>query len=217
MFERLFGKKSTSPLIEGAFDDISSMLRKSSEMLRLASLALFDNKPLAVDLDSMDDSVDAGERMVRRSVLEHLAFSPDRDLVTSLILVSMVQDAERVGDFARGLAGLERFARGPRSGPFCERLKALSLRLEPLFGLCETGFRRGDVETSKRVLADADAIKEEAGQVVADVAASDLAADQAVVYSGAARILSRIASHLGNIATTVFQPYDNIRHTDEEA
>ena len=49
------------------------------------------------------------------------------------------------------------------------------------------------------------------------VAASDLGADLAVVYSGAARSLRRVGAHLANIASSVVQPYDRIRHGDEEA
>jgi hypothetical protein len=38
----------------------------------------------------------------------------------------------------------------------------------------------------------------------------------AVVYSGAARSLRRVGAHLSNIASSVVQPYDRIRHGDEE-
>ena len=64
----------------------------------------------------MDDVVDDGERMVRRTILQHLTVNPQQDLVASLILVSMVQDAERIGDFARGMAELIDLARSPREG-----------------------------------------------------------------------------------------------------
>jgi hypothetical protein len=36
-----------------------------------------------------------------------------------------------------------------------------------------------------------------------------------VVYSGAARSLRRVSAHLSNIASSVVQPYDRIRHGDE--
>jgi phosphate uptake regulator len=48
------------------------------------------------------------------------------------------------------------------------------------------------------------------------VAESDLSADMAIVYASAARILRRISAHLSNIASTVVQPYDRIRHGDED-
>jgi phosphate uptake regulator len=98
MFERLFRPAARSPLIEAAFRDMAIMLDQAERMLGLALSALLEGRPLEVDLEVLDDVVDEGERSVRRSVLEHLSFDPSRDLVASLVLVSMVQDAERLGD-----------------------------------------------------------------------------------------------------------------------
>ena len=216
MFRGIFGGSQRSPLIEAAFDDISSMLRHSSRMLDLALAALLDNQPLERDLDEMDDPVDESERMVRRSVLEHLSFNPQQDLVASLVLVSMVQDAERIGDFARGIGEIVPLARSPRSGAFADRLRGIAQELRPLFEETEDGFRNDDPERARAVMEKASALKAELQEFTADVAASDLTADMAVVYASAARILRRIGAHLSNIASSVAQPYDRIRHGDED-
>jgi phosphate uptake regulator len=170
-----------------------------------------------VDLDEMDDSVDEAERMVRRSVLAHLSFNPQSDLVASLVLVGMVQDAERIGDFARGLAELVPLARSPREGPFADRLRGVVETLRPLFELCEEAFRRDDKEKGREVMARNVEMKAELKAFTHDVADSDLTPDMVVVYAVAARILRRIAAHLSNIASSVVQPYDRIRHGDEDA
>lgn len=216
MFEGIFGGGQRSTLIESAFEDISSMLRHSGKMLDLALAALLDNQPLERDLDEMDDAVDEGERMVRRSVLEHLSFNPKQDLVSSLVLVSMVQDAERIGDFARGIGEIVPLAHSPRSGPFADRLRGFADELRPLFGETERGFRDDDAERCRRVMEKASELKGELQTFTADVAASDLSADMAVVYASAARILRRVGAHLSNIASSVAQPYDRIRHGDED-
>lgn len=217
MFERFFGKATGSTLIEAAFDDVSSMLQQSARMLDLALRALLENEPLEVDLDHMDDRVDEGERMVRRTVLEHLSLNPEQDLVASLVLVSMVQDAERVGDFARGLGELLPLARGPREGPFAERLRIIVDEIRPLFSLTEEAFRNDDAEKALVVVATHRRVKLQLKDYTAEVAASDLGPDMAVVYSAAARILRRVGAHLSNICSSVVQPYDRIRHGDEEA
>jgi phosphate uptake regulator len=216
MFERLFRPATRSPLIDSAFRDIGQMLDQAQRMLDLALGALLEGKPLLVDLDELDDVVDEGERMVRRSVLEHLSFDPSRDLVASLVLVSMVQDAERLGDFARGIPELLPLARHPRSGPFCDELTALGRRLGPLFDLTKQAFVEDDPEKGRRVMATASELKTAFLDYTRRVAESDLTADMAVVYSGAARSLRRVGAHLSNIASSVVQPYDRIRHGDEE-
>lgn len=216
MFKGIFGGAQRSPLIEAAFDDVSSMLRHSGRMLDLALAALLDNEPLERDLDEMDDPVDESERMVRRSVLEHLSFNPQQDLVASLVLVSMVQDAERIGDFARGIGEIVPLAGSPRTGPFADRLRRCAQELRPLFEVTEEAFRKDDPESARKVMDKASELKARLQDYTAEVAASDLTADMAVVYASAARILRRIGAHLSNVASSVAQPYDRIRHGDED-
>lgn len=214
MLERLFGPKR-SVLIEAAFEDVSKMLRQSLKMLDLATAALLDNQPLDVDMNSLDDTVDQGEQMVRRSVLEHLSFNPQQDLVASLVLLSMVHDAERIGDFARGLTTLVPLAKSRREGPFADRLRVFANRVRALFTLCEEGFRQDDRVKARAVVEQVEQLKVDLHEFVVDLAASGLTADMAVVYFGANQMLRRMASHLGNIASTVVQPFDRIQHTDQ--
>jgi phosphate uptake regulator len=216
MFERWFGTGEKSTLVEAAFRDVSTMLKQSARMLDHALATLLDNAPLEVDLENMDDIVDEGERMVRRTVLEHLSVNPRQELVASLVLVSMVQDAERIGDFARGLAEAATLAKSPRSGRFADELRDLADRLLPLFDLCEMAFREDDVESARQVMGAHTQLKSDFTEYLGRVADSDLTADMAIVYATASRILRRIGAHLSNIASSVVQPYDRIRHGDEQ-
>ena len=217
MFERLFGMGRPSILLEAAFRDITSMLEQSGRMLDHSLSVLLDHAALEVDLERLDDVVDEGERMVRRRVLEHLTVNPSKDLVASLVLVSMVQDAERIGDFARGLAEVAGLAKGRREGPFADELRALAGRIRPLFETCDQAFRADDPEEARRVVVAHREIKADLIRFTRTIADSELTPDMALVYGSAARILRRISAHLSNIASTVVQPYDRIRHGDEEA
>lgn len=217
MLESLFGSDRQSTLLDSAFRDVSGMLQQSAKMFDHAIAALLDNIPLEVDLHDLDDVVDEGERMVRRTVLQHLSVQPDKDLVASLVLVSIVQDAERIGDFGRGLAELVELAGSDRLGPIRDRLKIGGDRVRQLFDECEVAFREDDSERARAVVQEARELKEQFKAITRDVAASDLSADLAVVYASCARILRRIAAHLSNICSTVSQPYDRIRQGDEDA
>ncbi|MCH9652109.1 MAG: hypothetical protein K0U98_28025 [Deltaproteobacteria bacterium] len=218
MLKKLLGlEPSSSTLIDAAFNDVRDMLEQSGKMLDYSLASLLDNQELSVDLEQMDDSVDNSERMVRRSVLEHLSFNPQQDLVASLVLVSMVQDAERIGDSARGLAELIPLAGSSRGGEFADRLKKIAGRIRPLFDLCSEAFQEESPDKGREVVAEAAACKQQLKDLVRDLASSSQSADMAVVYSGAARILRRTGAHLSNIASSVVQPYDRIRHGDEEA
>ncbi len=216
MFEKIFGS-GESGLVTSAFADVSSMLRQSARMLDAAIPAVLDNEPLTVDLDAMDDVVDEGERMVRRTVLEHLSVNPSKDLVASLILVSMVQDVERVGDFARGLAELVPLAKSPRGGVYADGLREIYGKVRPLYEMTEKAFLGDEAGIAQEVVEAQKGIKADLFEYTSSLADSDLSADMVVVYSGAARILRRIAAHLSNLCSSVVQPYDRIRHGDESA
>jgi phosphate uptake regulator len=217
MLKGLFGSDDRSTLVDSAFDDVTVMLQQSAKMLELSVAVLLENAELDVDFESMDDVVDESERMVRRTILQHLAVNPRQDLVASLILVSMVQDAERIGDFARGLAELVRFAKRPRSGPFAEELLEHSQMLPKMFEATEQAFRNDDSELAMKVIDTHRELKPKLTAFTERVAESDLTADMAIVYAAAAKIFRRIGAHLANICSSVIQPFDRIRHGDETA
>ena len=216
LLERLFGTGEPSKLVKAAFRDFSSMLEQSARMLDLALAALLDNQELEVDLDEMDDAVDEGERMIRRTILEHLSVNPQQDLVASLVLISMVQDAERIGDFARGLAELLDLAKSPRSGPFADELREIAQNIRSELGRCESAFQADDVEAARQLMRQHAQTKIALNAYTERVASSNLSADMAIVYASAARILRRISAHLSNIASSVVQPFDRVRHGDED-
>ncbi len=216
MLKELFGLGKPSPLIEAAFRDVTRMLQQAGDMLDHSLAVLLDNRELEVDLERMDDVIDEAERMVRRSILEHLNVSPRQDLVASLILASIVQEAERIGDFARGLAGIAALAKEPRGGPFADELRTLAIRVRPLFELCEEAFREDDDVMARTIMVTHRELKAELTGYVRKIADSDLTPDMALVYGISATMLRRISSHLSNITSTVIQPFDRIRHDEEK-
>jgi len=128
----------------------------------------------------------------------------------------MVQDAERIGDFARGLAELLQLAKSPRSGPYADDLREIASAVQAQFETCERAFREDDVELARQVIIQHTRTKPALESYTARLADSDVSADMAIVYGAAARILRRISAHLSNIASSVVQPFDRIRHGDED-
>ncbi|MGD8327931.1 MAG: PhoU domain-containing protein [Acidobacteriota bacterium] len=216
MLERLFGPTAQPTLIASAFTEFSGMLQQAAKMYDLALAALLDGVPLEVSLHEMDDAIDDAEASIRRTVLEHLSLNPSRDLVASLLLISMVQDAERIGDFTRGLGDVRELARHAVDGPLAEELRAISARVRPLFDRCDKAFCDDDADAARVVVDSHIEIKAELSEYIAHVAASDESADMAIVYASTARNLQRVSAHLSNIASTVIQPFHRIRHDDED-
>ncbi len=215
MLEKLFRLSRPSSLIESAFRDVIGMLQQAGRMLDHSLDVLLDNRELDVDLESMDDAIDEAERMVRRSILEHMTVSPRQDLVASLILASIVQEAERIGDFASGLAKIAALAKGPRSGPFADELRTLAMGVRSLFEQCEEALLEDDSVMASAIMVTHGELKAELTHYLHEIADSDLTADMALVYGSSATMHRRIGSHLSNIVSTGIQPFDRIRHGGE--
>ncbi|HSR68771.1 MAG TPA: PhoU domain-containing protein [Acidobacteriota bacterium] len=216
LLESLFGS-GQSEFLDICFSELGEMVEQSAKMYDLALAALLDNQDLDKDLEEMDDVVDEKEAEVRRRIVEHLAINPAKDLVATLLLGNMVNDAERLGDYSRGLAELIPLARSPRQGPFAQRLKDLSSQLRPLFPRTIEAFKHDHPRQAQEVMADCRKMKSRFLDYTNEVASSDLSADMAVVYASASRMMRRTSSHLSNLASAVCLPYHQIRRDDEDA
>ncbi len=200
------------PLITDAMGAVETMLRVSGEMLAAALAHLLDNEPLEMDLSERDCEVNEAEQEVRRLVTEHLAIDPERERVLSLILVSAVQEAERVGDLAKSLAAAASLADAPRLSPHVEPLRALRDRLLRLVDDTHEGFVRGDAAAARRVTQEHREVKTIVADYLQTLAhAADVSSNEAVVLALSVRMMGRISSHLSNIVSSTLVPFDQIR------
>lgn len=216
LLERLFGS-GKSEFLDLCFQELGEMVEQAGSMHDLAVSALLDNVSLEKDLEEMDDFIDRKEADVRRRIVEHMALNPSKDVVATLLLGNMVNDAERLGDYARGLAELVPLARSRREGPFAQRLKDLSSDLRPLFGRTVEAFQKDLPGQAREIMGECRRLKSEFLDFSREVAGSDLSADMAVVYASASRMMRRSGSHLSNLASAICLPYHQIRRDDEDA
>lgn len=210
LFSFFTGKQP--PLIDDALRAIDAMLKVSGEMLEAALACLLDNEALEMDLSARDADVNNGEQEVRRLVLEHLVIDPEREQIQSLILVSAVQEAERIGDLAKSLAAASTLADAPRLSPHAEPLRQLRDRLFRMLDDTRTGFVAADAQAARRVMDEHAQIKTFVADYLQRLAhADDVTPNEAVVYAISSRMLTRISSHLSNIVSSTLVPFDQIR------
>jgi phosphate uptake regulator len=112
ILEALKGKDELGSLIE----EFAGMLELSAQIVREASQVYFGSLDVPVDRESFraqDVKINKLERKIRKRLLWLLAGRTDgRDAPTALLLMSLVKDAERIGDYAKDLALLTSFAGG---------------------------------------------------------------------------------------------------------
>lgn len=206
------------PLVEEAFENVTNMLSDGHHMFESATAFALDNEILNEDLSAADEDINRCEQELRRSLLEHLTVNPNREMVFSLKLISIVGEAERIGDIAKSIVKAGRLAHKPRMGPHVEPLRDLRDRLRKMFDLAKEGFVEEDPEAARTLMSMHEEIKDDTTMYLATLAeADDLTANEGIVYALLARLLSRISSHLSNVASTVTAPFDRIRRAHAES
>lgn len=207
-----FLSPTTAPLIDRSTERMVSMLETSATMFEAATGCLLDNQTLDLDLKALDDTVNDGEREIRRAVLEHMAVNPADDLSHGLLLLSVVQDAERCGDLAKSIAKACAMAEAPRTGRHVEQLRALRDRIGAQYPRTILALREGDADAARGVMAVHDEMKREIGAFLEGLAAADdLTLNAGVVLTLSAQYIGRVSSHLSNVASAVAMPFDLVR------
>jgi len=206
-------------LVQRTFEDIVDMVERGQNMFLAATGLLLDNEILDVDLEEMDESINHREQHCRSTALEYISTSPGNQLILVLKLLSIVQEAERIGDLAKSLGGLADVADSPRLGPHITALRDIRGRVASFFDLTLQAFRDDDIARAQEVLRDHQAVKDDIYAYLDMISReTSITVNQAVVYALAARMLGRTSSHLANIASTVVFPFEQIRrtHPDDE-
>jgi phosphate uptake regulator len=198
-------------LVRKALTDVQQMLVLGHQMFGAATGTLLDNEILDLDLTAQDERVNALEEAVRRSVLEHLTVDPERELVLSLKLSSVVNEAERIGDLAKSLARNASLASRPRRGPLVERTRLLRSRVEQGFEDTIASFAARDSARALAVIDRHASIKAEAAAILRALAASDVSANEATTLALSVHMISRVSSHLSNIASAMTGSYEMLR------
>jgi len=212
MFSEILSLWKKDDLLKQSFVTAGEMLMLTKEMyLEVMQRTLKDGAP-GFDIHERDQQLNDMEREIRRKVLEHLSINPQQDIVASLVLVSVVNDIERIGDYTKNLEELEELYTEDFSKLHGFKiLKKCSDQVETFFDLTRKSFVSGDKTKARQVMKDYKGVGQNCDQVIEetfqDPTMNKNAALASVLF---ARYLKRICSHLKNIASSVVNPFDEI-------
>ena len=103
MFRKLFSWWQEDILLKQALDKSAGGLEKVGEMFSFAMDLLLEGVGEEKRIYDMDQEVNALQIDTRKKVLEHLTISPEQDVTASLVLITIIVDVERIGDFAKNI------------------------------------------------------------------------------------------------------------------
>lgn len=222
MLFKLFGMSdSRPPLLDQAVADFLSMIEHTHWMYTRAGAALWGRAEVAAartEIYQRDIKVNQAERTVRKAIVSHLSMNPRQDMNLCLILMSVVKDAERVGDYCKNMMDLPGYhpLDGDRNEVTAE-LQRLQGVVEGLFPTVLAAFREEDEAAGAGLVRQEREVTRACEAVIEQVLASPgLSNRQAVAYTLLARFHKRVAAHLGNIASSLVMPIHKLDYFDEE-
>jgi phosphate transport system protein len=184
------------------------------------SLRRYDDGTLPVDVYAMDKQVNRYEREVRRKVMTHLTVSGPADVASGLVLVSVVIDIERIGDYAKNIFDLARYhPRRLEAGSLEAEVQDVETQVGELFRLMVVAFKANDVEQARKIMRDyKDRLSTDCESIVIRIIngeVSDLSAANAATLVLYIRYLKRIGAHSRNLVSGIVNPFHRIGYKEK--
>jgi phosphate uptake regulator len=215
LLQMLGGKSPLNTMLA----EFAQMIEKTEWMYDIAIQVLMRKKrpeDVREEIYGKDKEVNEHQRSIRRKIVRHLTLQPGTDVPACMVLMSVVKDAERMGDFCKNIFELATmfdvtFDRGRYKTPLIE----LSEQVENLFGKTRKAFERSDEEIARSIIAMGTRISKQCDMLIKQLMVDNLPTKKAVGYTLMARYLKRLSSHLTNIATSVITSVDKLDYLDE--
>ncbi len=210
MFKNIFAIWTREGLLNQALKYTERMFKLASNNFDIATQELIENLDVKrANIYLTDQKINDCEKEVRRKVLEHLTINPRQDLSSSLILITVVKDLERIGDYVKNIVELayhypKKLTKDVYSSELIEVSKRMSLVLNDSMNV----FMQADVQKAKDYYKFyREIVKKTDSMIEKLLEERKIKIREAVVYALFARYLKRVAAHMSNILTTVINPF----------
>lgn len=222
MLDHLFRILSNSNPLEDAGRHFAEMLRLVEGMIRTASKAYWGSHLTPVErrqLQETDAAVNQLQRTIRKEVILNLSGSASSDAPYGLMLMSLVKDAERLGDYAKNLAELhslcDRGAGDLPQGELLDELRRIADFVEEISSQASPVYQQNDKPRAKELSARARQTGHSCDALVRRLAASGLHSAVVVDMTLATRYYKRIAGHLSNLLSSVLMPLHKLDYLED--
>jgi phosphate uptake regulator len=221
MFKQIFNMFKADSLYEQALGECHEMLDIDLTMFKasIESLRKSDSADINIDIFSMDKKINAFERDVRRKVMTHLAIGGKEDISSGLVLVSVVIDIERIGDYTKNIYDLAvNHSKKLNGGSTEDRLAEIEKISFKLFEDTIDAFKNQDIEKARGLMGSyKENISIQSDAITNDIIAgkiSDLDTGSASAVGLYARYLKRIAAHSRNLISSIVNPFEKIGYPE---
>ena len=206
-------------------DSLSQAWTSSNEMLHLShemftdsvnALRSGEKNKVIKSIKLRDEEINQYHKDIRKKVVTHYSVSKDVTNINSgLVLINMVVDIERVGDYTKNILDLAKYyPKKLRSEKISEDLRIIEQAVIERFQNTVKAVEEMDEIAAKELIKS---YRSDLGKLSDNLVASSISGDleigeehmasSMVLY---ARYLKRIGAHLKNITSVVINPFESI-------
>lgn len=218
MLRKILAGWKKDSLVHSAFEDTNTMLRKSLSLFLTVSDAYLKGEVVKYDIYAADKEINRLEIGVRRKVLEHLSINPQQDLISSLVLTTIISDIERIGDYTKNIFELSNIYKPIGDfPPYTETLREATKKVKKMFDHTIIAFKEEDQETAYNVMVMHGEVNRTCEDIILGFANDpDVSTSKVVSMVLYARYLKRVSAHLANVMSSVIKPFDRIGYFTEQ-
>ena len=221
MFKQIFEIFKSDSLYEQALSECHEMLDIDLQMFKasIKSLRESDTAEINIDIYAMDKKINEFERDVRRKVMTHLAVGGKEDLGSGLVLVSVVIDIERIGDYTKNIYDLAvNHPKKLNGGSIEDRLKGIETISYDLFEESIDAFKNQNIEKARDLMGQyKENISSQCDSITNDIILGridDLNSSNSTAVGLYARYLKRVSAHSRNLISSIVNPFERIGYPE---
>ena len=202
-------------------DNFAKMLELTHEQTAKAGEIYFRRSASPEDrteIRRIDVQVNKLEREIRRQVITHLSMRGTTPQVPyCLLLMSLVKDVERIGDYAKNLSEVVDYSTNPLpEDDITAELREARAFVENTFESTAEIFSESDRERAIELITEGRDLARRSDLLLTRIARSDYDAGQTTAAVLGTRYYKRIGAHILNILSSVVMPLHKLDYYDED-
>jgi phosphate transport system protein len=215
-------QKNDPSLVTIALKNAIVMLELGQEMFSLVTDSLVkDTEPeKASNIKRMDKEINKIHREVNRQIFEHLSISPGKNLFPSLVLLTVVKDSERIGDYNKNIAELlEIMPERLDLDKYTDTFQKMWRETTQMFDEAIRAFKEENEQLAHKVLEEYTHISKICDEIIDQILTEGKSKGikkDLVILVLLMRYFKRVNAHLKNIASTVVNPFHRIGYKFKE-
>ena len=217
LFKDIVKLWNSDDLLSQAWDESYDMMVLSNEIFTKAIKYLRENEDIDAirALKKRDIEINLFQKEVRRKVVTHYAVSQNvEDLPNGLVLLNMVVDVERVGDYTKNILDLAlNYPDTMIAEQFSDELAEVENEVVSRFSKTIDAINSQDEEVARALMSTYKDVVAVSDKIVNGCISGEIiqgSESKSVTLALYARYLKRIAAHLKNISTILVNPFEAV-------